>query len=95
MTFDYEKLERDLEEACEAVHQDFLKKFNSDDSYTSIGGAKLEAFINDLKAEFEGATFKFLEENNLTNDPEAKKRALTIAKLYAKKCMDDFSKVLR
>ena len=95
MTFDYEKLERDLNDACEAVHQDFQKKFNEDDSYTSMGGAKLEVFINDLKAEFEGATFKFLEKNDLTGDPEARKRALTIAKLYAKKCIEDFSKVLK
>lgn len=94
MTFDYEKLERDLGEACEAVHQLFQKKFSRDNAYASMGGAKLESFISDLKAEFEGATFKFLQDNNLAHDPEARKRALTIAKLYAKKCVEDFSKVL-
>lgn len=94
MTFDYEKLERDLEEACEVVHQDFLKKFSHSNSYTSVGGAKLEAFINGLKAEFEKAAMNFLKKMNLDDDAEARKRALTITKLYAKKCVDDYSKVL-
>lgn len=94
MTFDYEKLERDLEEACEAVHQDFLKKFGRSDSYTSVGGAKLEAFINGLKAEFEQTAIDFLKKRGLDDDAEARKRALTITKLYAKKCVDDYSKVL-
>jgi hypothetical protein len=94
MTFDYEILERDLVEACNAVHQAFLKKFSQGDSYTSVGGAKLEAFINGLKAEFEKAAIDFLKKHELDGDTEARKRALTITKLYAKKCVDDFSKVL-
>lgn len=94
MTFDYEKLERDLEQACEAVHQEFLKRFKSNDGYASVGGTMLEAFINDLKTEFENTTFDFLKKHGLINDPEAKKRALTITKLYAKKCMEDYSRVL-
>lgn len=94
MTFDYEKLERDLEGACEVVHQDFLKKFSQSDSYTSVGGAKLEAFINGLQAEFEKTAINFLKKHGLDDDAEARKRALAITKLYAKKCVDDFSKVL-
>lgn len=93
MTFDYEKLEKDLEEACEAVHKEYMKKFNGDDDYVSVGGAKLEAFIRGLQNEFESAAFSFLEQHNLDNDAEAKKRALAITKLYAKKCVEDFSRV--
>ena len=94
MTFDYEKLERDLEDACEVVHQDFLRKFSRSGTDTSVGGAKLEAFINGLKNEFERAAMDFLKHHGVDNDPEARKRALTITKLYAKKCVEDFSKVL-
>ena len=93
MTFDYQKLERDLGEACDAVHRDFMTKFNNSDSYTSVGGAKLEAFIMRLQKEFESTAVNFLDKHGLSGDPEAKKRALTITKLYAKKCVEDFSKV--
>ena len=93
MTFDYVKLEKDLEEACESVHKDFIEKFSNDESYVSVGGSKLEAFITDLQAEFENAAFSFLKKHNLDKDAEAKKRALTITKLYAKRCVEDFSRV--
>lgn len=93
MTFDYEKLEKDLVEACEAVHKDFLQRFSSNEDYVSIGGAKLEAFINGLQSEFENAAISFLEKHNIEKDAEAKKRALAITKMYAKKCIEDFSKV--
>jgi len=93
MTFDYQELEKELVEACDAVHKEFMLRFGGDDSYVSVGGAKLEAFINDLQAEFENAALTFLQENNLEKDAEARRRALAITKLYAKRCLEDFSKV--
>jgi hypothetical protein len=92
MNFDYKELEENLAKACDDVHKDFLKKFNSD-VYISAGGSKLEAFINDLQAEFENTAIAFIKKYNLEKDTEAKKKALTITKLYAKKCIEDFSKV--
>jgi len=92
MIFDYKELEQQLVLACDEVHKDFLKRFNSD-IYVSAGGAKLEAFINDLQKEFETVAIAFLTKNDLDNDSEAKKKALAITKLFAKKCIEDFSKI--
>jgi len=93
MTFDYKELERRLEEACEEVHKDFLDKFKDNEAYISAGGAKLEIFFTDLQKEFADAAVTFIKKNGLESDPEAKKRALTITKLYAKRCVDDYSRV--
>ncbi|MEL1242624.1 hypothetical protein AAEO56_00005 [Flavobacterium sp. DGU11] len=92
MSFDYKELEEQLTISCNEVHQDFLNRFNSD-IYISAGGARLESFINDLQKEFEGTAMAFLKKYNLEKDSEAKKRILTITKLYAKKCIEDFSKI--
>ncbi|MES2484877.1 MAG: hypothetical protein V4581_02865 [Bacteroidota bacterium] len=92
MDFNYKELERDLERACVDVHRDFNKKFDTE-MYMSAGGSKLEAFINDLQKGFENTAFTFLKNNNLERDTEAKKRVFTITKLYAKKCIEDFSKI--
>jgi len=93
MTFDYNELEEKLVEACNEVHHDYMEKFNRETAHLSAGGAKLEAFMHGLQIEFESATINFLKKHNIHKDIEAKKRALIITKLYAKRCMDDFSKV--
>ncbi|MCW4470862.1 hypothetical protein OGH69_17980 [Flavobacterium sp. MFBS3-15] len=92
MGFDYKELEEQLAIVCDEVHKDFLKRFNSE-IYISAGGAKLEVFINDLQREFETTANAFLKKHNLEKDTEARKRVLTITKLYAKKCVEDFSKI--
>lgn len=92
MNLDYRELEEQLALACNEVHKDFVKRFRSD-VYISAGGSKLEAFINDLQAEFENAAVSFIKKHNLEKDTEAKKKIQAITKLYAKKCIDDFSKV--
>ena len=92
MDFDYKELEEDLVKACDAVHKDFQKNFNND-VYISAGGSKLEAFINNLQAEFENTAGTFIRRHNLEKDAEAKKKVLTITKLFAKKCIEDFSKL--
>lgn len=93
MFFDYKKLEVKLTEACDEVHKDFLEKFNNDAGYLSAGGARLETFFTDLQKEFEGAAATFIRNNNLEKDTEGKKRVLTITKLYAKRCVEDYNKV--
>ena len=92
MSFQYKELEKQLEESCSQLHKDFYRKFNND-TYLSAGGAKLESFINDLQKQFEITAVSFLAKYNLEKDAEAKKRVFTITKLYAKKCIEDFSKV--
>jgi len=92
MDFDYKELEHQLEQACIGVHRDFNKKFKTD-IYLSAGGSKLEAFINDLQKEFENTAVHFLTTNSLEKDTEAKKKVFSITKLYAKKCIEDFSKI--
>ncbi|WP_297334190.1 hypothetical protein [Flavobacterium sp.] len=90
--FDYEKLEKELGEACEEVNHRFLQRFNND-GYISVGGAKLDAFINELQKEFEETAETFIYKRGLQDNPEAKKRVLTITKLYAKNCIEQFGKV--
>jgi len=92
MGFDYKELEEQLATACNEVHKDFLQRFHSE-IYISAGGARLETFINDLQKEFERTASSFLKKHDLEKDSEAKKRVLTITKLYAKKCTEDFSKI--
>lgn len=92
MNFDYHDLERLLEKACIDIKNQFNKKYNSN-MYLSAGGAKLEAFINDLQREFETVAAKFINDNKLEKDTEAKKRIFSITKLYAKRCVEDFSKI--
>ena len=92
MEFNYKELEKKLENSCVQLHKDFYKKFNTD-LYLSAGGSKLESFITDLQKEFENTALNFLTTHNLEKDTEAKKRVFSITKLYAKKCIEDFSKV--
>jgi uncharacterized protein YbcI len=92
MSFNYKELENQLQESCNQLHKDFYKKF-SNDIYLSAGGAKLETFINDLQKEFENVAVTFVANHKLEKDTEAKKRIFSITKLYAKRCIEDFSKI--
>ena len=92
MSFKYKELEKQLENSCNQLHKDFFQKFSTE-RYLSVGGSKLEIFINELQKEFENTGITFLANNKLEKDAQAKKRVFTITKLYAKKCREDFSKV--
>ncbi|MXN89709.1 hypothetical protein GR160_00580 [Flavobacterium sp. Sd200] len=92
MSFNQKELEKLLEESCKQLHKDFYKKFNKD-IYLSAGGSKLEAFITDLQKEFETTASSFIANHKLEKDTEAKKRVFAITKFYAKKCVEDFSKI--
>ena len=92
MEFNYKQLEGQLEKVCSDVQKDFHKKFSSE-IYISAGGSKLEAFINDLQKEFEDTAVAFLSKHRLEKDTEAKRRVFNITKLYAKRCIEDFSKI--
>lgn len=92
MSFNYRELENLLEESCKQLHKDFYKKFNKD-VYLSAGGSKLETFINDLQIEFENVAVTFVSNHKLEKNAEAKKRIFAITKFYAKKCIEDFSRI--
>lgn len=92
MTFDYDELEYALMQACDAVHKDFLGRFNNE-VYVSVVGSKLEAFVNDLQTEFENTAMTFIKEYKLEKDTESKKMVFNVTKIYAKKCVEDFNKV--
>ena len=74
------------------VQQEFLKRFK-DGVYISAGGSNLETFINDLQKEYEALAVRFINENGLESNTAARKRVLTVAKQYAKKCTEEFSKI--
>ncbi len=92
MNSKFKELKEQLEAACREVHKDFLNEFNND-TYISAGGAKLEAFITDLQKEYENVASNFLRKHGLEKDVDARKRALAITKVYAKQCVEGFSKV--
>jgi hypothetical protein len=92
MEFNYKQLEKKLETVCVQLHKDFYKKFNNE-FYLSAGGSKLESFISNLQKEFENTAVTFLATHKLEKDAESKRRVFNITKLYAKKCIEDFSKV--
>lgn len=92
MNFNYKELEDQLQESCSNLHKDFYKKFYNDITL-SAGGSKLETFINDLQKQFNNVAAAFVANHNLEKDAEAKKKIFGITKLYAKKCVEDFSRI--
>ncbi|WP_159799370.1 hypothetical protein [Flavobacterium sp. MK4S-17] len=92
MSFDYKKLEKELESACSILQKEFQTKFDSN-RHISVRGAQLEAFIEELQKKFENTADAFLQHHALEKDIEARKKVLTIVKLYAKKCIEEYSKV--
>lgn len=92
MNSKFRELKEQLEAACREVHKDFLIKFNND-TYISAGGAKLEAFITELQKEYENVATTFLKNHGMEKDVEARKKVLAITKVYAKLCIEEFSKI--
>lgn len=93
MSFDYGEFEKELESACLVAYKNFLKEFNADSTYISAGGGKLEAFIQGVQKEFDKTTTFYLQKHNVETDPEARRRALAVAKQSAKKCIEEFSRI--
>ncbi|RDI07076.1 hypothetical protein [Flavobacterium sp. AG291] len=92
MNSKFSELKDLLEAACRDVHKDFLTRFNND-TYISAGGAKLEAFITELQKEYESIAVSFLQKHGFEKDADAKKKVLAIIKAYAKRCIEEFSKI--
>lgn len=92
MSLDYNELERQLESSCIDVNRVFHNKYSSN-MYLSAGGAKLEAFINELQQEYEGIALNFIKSHGLEKDTEAKRRVFAITKFHAKKCVEGFSRM--
>ena len=92
MNSKFRELKDHLEATCREVHKDFLIKFNND-TYISAGGAKLESFITELQKEYENVAASFLKKHGLEKDADARKKTLAITKVFAKRCIEDFSKI--
>ena len=92
MNSKFSELKTLLEAACREVHKDFLIKFNND-TYISAGGAKLEAFITELQKEYENVATAFLKKHGVEKDADARNKTLAITKAFAKRCIEDFSKI--
>ncbi|KOS07946.1 hypothetical protein AM493_19210 [Flavobacterium akiainvivens] len=88
---DYTALENDFECACQDVITTLKSSYKT--SYSAGGAAKLEAFLNLIKTEFDTAEAKFIDTNKLTGNTEALKRVRDIAKKHAKTCLEYYARV--
>jgi len=89
---DYTILENDFDCACEDVISKLKTQYKS--HYKGGGPGKLEAFFALIKSEFENTEAKFIDSKKVANDPEALKRIRAVAKRHAKKCLNDYGRVL-
>ena len=93
MGFNYGEFEEELDRACTYAGNKYLADFSTDSTYISAGGGKLEAFIDGLQKELDKTTTFYLQKYNAEGDAEARRRALTVAKQCAKKCIEEFSQI--
>jgi hypothetical protein len=91
MELDYENLGKRFDCAC----QDVISKLSSvyKDDYRGAGAEKLSAFLDLIQQEFDAAESNFIRDNEIGSDARALQDVKSIAKLYAKKCLTDYSKV--
>jgi hypothetical protein len=89
---DYSILEEDFDCACGDVVKDLSKQYKL--TYQAGGPGMLDAFLQLVKAEFEKAELTFIEKFNISGDAEALRRIKTIARKRAKKCVEDYGKVV-
>jgi hypothetical protein len=90
MALDYKKLEEDFDCSCQDVIKSLTEQYKS--TYRGGGPEKLMTFFDLIQKEFEAAKAKFILENSINGDGDALKSVNAIAKSYAKKCIDDYSK---
>ncbi|MFP9115546.1 hypothetical protein ACLI1A_16525 [Flavobacterium sp. RHBU_3] len=92
MSFNIEMLKGELEKACAETKRSFYKKF-SRSLYVSNRGAKLESFISELQNQFQCTSQKFIKDNSLEKNTSAKRIVAALAREYAKKAVEDFSRI--
>jgi len=89
---DYSILQTDFDCACDTVIANLTEQYKL--NYQSGGPGKLEAFLELIKTEFDKAAASFIELNSLDSDSEALHIIHNIAKKHAKKCLENYGKLL-
>lgn len=87
----YADLENRFDCACKDAVTKLSEAYKSD--YQAGGPGKLSAFLELIQQEFDAVESKFIGENNIMGDQGALHAVRTIAKAYAKKCVEDYGKV--
>lgn len=91
MGLDYENLGQRFDCACQEVINKLSTVYQDD--YRGAGLEKLSAFLELIQQEFDAAENNFIRDNEIGSDTRALQEIKSIAKLYAKKCLTDYSKV--
>ncbi|MCO6146548.1 hypothetical protein [Flavobacterium sp. NRK1] len=91
MALNYEDLEKRFDCACNDAVSDLSVQYKN--TYQTGGPGRLSAFLELIKLQFEQVESAFIRDNELSVDIEALRRIKLIAKSYAKKCLDEYSKI--
>ena len=89
---DYSILESDFDCACGDVITNLTAQYKL--NYQSGGPGKLEAFLDLIKTEFEKAETTFISKHKLDTDPKATRLIRFIARKHAKKCLENYGKII-
>lgn len=88
---DYSELENNFDCACQDAVNSLSSQYKSD--YQPGGPGKLSAFLDLIQRRFDEVELAFIRNNALAEDAEALKRIRAIAKMYAKRCVDDYGRI--
>ncbi len=91
MAFNYEDLESRFDCACNDAIADLKTQYQT--NYQGGGPGKLSMFLELIQMQFDQVESGFLRDNELHNDVEAVKRIRTMAKNYAKRCVEEYGKI--
>lgn len=91
METDYDNLGDRFDCACKDAVEKLSDMYKSD--YKSGGPEKLSAFFELIQKEFDSVESKFIRDNKIETNPQALQQIRSIAKVYAKRCIEDYGKV--
>jgi hypothetical protein len=92
MGLNYEDLETQFDCACQDVVKELSVQYKSE--YQSGGPGKLTAFLDLIQQEFDKVETGFIRKFSLGDDAEALRRIRGIAKAFAKRCVEDYGKIV-
>jgi hypothetical protein len=90
METDYDDLGSRFDCACKDAVNRLSIRYKSD--YRSGGPEKLSAFFELIQKEFDAVESAFIRENKIETDARALQAIRSIARSYAKSCIDDYGK---
>lgn len=92
MAINYEDLENRFSCACDDAIKHLSFRYDSD--YKTKGPEKLNSFLGVIQWYFDNVEKGFIEQHVLMEDEEALRRIKIIARMFAKRCVDDYSKLI-